>query len=338
MRKYKPIPRGCTGGWEKPDGGPLIGRDTCIGYDMSIMKEGDTYRMWYSSAAGTISHATSTDGVHWELPTCVLNRTLGSSWQESMVSRPRVIKKDGLYHMWYIGHIFDNDDEVGCGSVGYGTSKDGIVWETLPEPVLVPELPWEQRTIFCPFVQWEEESGLFKMWYSAGEQRDADSIGYATSRDGIHWEKYAGNPILSRVHENYWEMMKVQCADVHRHSDGYYYLFYIGIDGDWHASINLARSKDGITGWERHPDNPVIAGTDGGWDYICVYRPAVLQTEDGYWLYYNAAFYMDRDEREGRKVSEAIGRAVHKGFDLWPEENAKLARNLPPFQGSLNRM
>lgn len=55
MRKYKPIPRGCTGGWEKPDGGPLIGRDTCIGYDMSIMKEGDTYRMWYSSAAGTIS-------------------------------------------------------------------------------------------------------------------------------------------------------------------------------------------------------------------------------------------------------------------------------------------
>ena len=71
MRKYKPIPRGCTGGWEKPDGGPLIGRDTCIGYDMSIMKEGDTYRMWYSSAAGTISHATSTDGVHWELPTCV---------------------------------------------------------------------------------------------------------------------------------------------------------------------------------------------------------------------------------------------------------------------------
>lgn len=176
------------------------------------------------------------------------------------------------------------------------------------------------------------------MWYSAGEQVDADSIGYAVSRDGIHWEKHADNPILGCARQNFSEMMKAQCADVHLHSDGYYYLFYIGVDGDRHASIHLARSRDGISQWEKHPDNPIVAGTDGGWDYICVFRPALVEVEDGYWLYYNAAFYLDRDEREGRKASEAIGRAVHRGFALWPEDGAERERRMPPYQGRLNRM
>lgn len=81
--------------------------------------------------------------------------------------------------MWYIGHIYEYNDEVGCSSVGYGTSTDDIHWNTLPDPVMVPEFPWKQRTLFCPFAVWWEESQLFKMWYSAGEQVDADSIGYA---------------------------------------------------------------------------------------------------------------------------------------------------------------
>ena len=38
----------------------------------------------------------------------------------------------------------------------------------------------------------------------------------------------------------------------------WYFMFYIGFRDMDHAQIGLARSKDGITGWERHPANPII--------------------------------------------------------------------------------
>lgn len=133
-------------------------------------------------------------------------------------------------------------------------------------------------------------------------------------------------------------MIKVQCADVHLHNDGYYYMFYIGVDGDQHASIHLVRSRDGISQWEKYLGNPIVAGTDGGWDYICVFRPALLEVADGYWLYYNAAFYPDRDAREGGKASEAIGRAVRQGFALWSEKGAERERRMSAYKGRLNWM
>ncbi len=339
MRTYKCIPRGCTGGWVK-DERPMVGRDTGMAYDMSILMENGGYRMWFSCPPGIIAHAESADGLTWSAPRTVLTRVADSPWCADMVSRPCVLKRDGIYRMWYCGHRAPGDDEAGSSCVGYAESTDGLRWNAYAEPVLRPELPWENRSFFCPFVRWDEDERLYKMWYSAGEQRDADAIGYATSFDGVHWSKYPGNPVLRPVHEHFWEMMKVECADVVKHEDGYYYLFYIGIDGDWHASVGLARSRDGITGWERHPDNPIIAPTDGGWDPICVYRPCVVRVSGGYWLYYNGAFYRDRDWTSYgvRSVTEEIGRAVHEGFMLWPAPDAPRERALPPYQGAVNRM
>ena len=43
-------------------------------------------------------------------------------------------------------------------------------------------------------------------------------------------------------------------------------MFYIGFRDRDHAQIGLARSKDGITGWERHPANPIIRPGVGKWD------------------------------------------------------------------------
>ena len=62
-----------------------------------------------------------------------------------------------------------------------------------PEPVLRAEKPWESfethgercYLIGKPRVHRNPETGLFQMWYQGG----ADSCLYATSEDGIHWEK-----------------------------------------------------------------------------------------------------------------------------------------------------
>src|SRR5690348_17160109 len=43
------------------------------------------------------------------------------------------------------------------------------------------------------------EAGLFKLWYTGynGDDTVVKHLGYATSKDGILWERYAGNPIFS---------------------------------------------------------------------------------------------------------------------------------------------
>ncbi|MCP4642339.1 MAG: glycosyl hydrolase family 32 [bacterium] len=64
-------------------------------------------------------------------------------------------------------------------------------------PVLTPDKPWETKRIsqghsaptamvFSDGVWFDPQDGLFKMWYMGGY---VGSTCYATSKDGIHWEK-----------------------------------------------------------------------------------------------------------------------------------------------------
>jgi len=60
-------------------------------------------------------------------------------------------------------------------------------------PVLKPDQPWEMKNsdhaaamVFSDGVWYDPKDQLFKMWYMVGESA---ATGYATSRDGIHWDK-----------------------------------------------------------------------------------------------------------------------------------------------------
>ncbi len=59
-------------------------------------------------------------------------------------------------------------------------------------PVLRPDKPWEidskfpTAMVFSDGVWFDQADGLFKMWYMGGY---CDATCYATSEDGIHWEK-----------------------------------------------------------------------------------------------------------------------------------------------------
>jgi len=64
-------------------------------------------------------------------------------------------------------------------------------------PVLKPDKPWETKTesggqpaptamVFSDGVWYDPQDHLFKLWYMAGY---CDGTAYATSKDGVHWEK-----------------------------------------------------------------------------------------------------------------------------------------------------
>ena len=272
---------------------------TC--FDVSVLKEDSRYRMWLSwRPKHSVALVESTNGLHWnEPPAVVLGPRQETGWEDD-VNRPVVLKRGSLYHLWYTGQA------RGHSWIGHATSPDGCVWKRMRDkPVLSPEQPWEKAAVMCPHVLWESQAGLFRMWYSGGEQYEPDAIGYATSPDGLAWNKHPANPIFRPDSAIPWEQHKVTAVQVIKHGD-WHLMFYIGFRDVQHAQIGLARSRDGLTHWQRHPANPIIRPGNGQWDHDACYKPFAIFDRKKWLLWYN-----------GRRGGvEQIGVALHEGEDL----------------------
>jgi beta-1,2-mannobiose phosphorylase / 1,2-beta-oligomannan phosphorylase len=286
--------------WVKYAGNPVLGGQYGTCFDVCVLREFDVYRMWVSwRPKQSVAITESKDGINWKPPEIVLAPSPETGWEDD-INRPVVVHRADGYHMWYTGQA------NGRSSVGYATSSDGRQWvRQSGEPALKPELPWEGVAIMCPHAMWDAGEKLWKMWYSAGTQYEPNAIGYATSADGLHWEKYPGNPVLAPDARNEWEQNRVAAAQIIRVKE-WYYAFYIGFRDIDHAQIGMARSKDGITGWVRHAGNPIVRPTPGGWDSDACYKPYAVHADGSWRLWYN-----------GRQNHlEQIGLVLHRGESL----------------------
>lgn len=287
--------------WEKYDRNPILGGgDLGTVFDLSVLKEGNKYLMYNSwRPQKSIALSVSSDGKSWSHPEIVLGPEESTGWEDDM-NRPSIVKKDGIYHLWYTGQA------KGQSWIGYATSKDGKEFvRQSTKPVLSPDLPWEDVAVMCPHVIWDEKAKLYKMWYSGGEQYEPDAIGYATSKDGLNWEKYAKNPVFIADPAEEWESYKVTaCQVIKREED--YLMFYIGFKNIDYAQIGIAKSKDGINNWVRYEENPIISPTPGTWDASATYKPFAIQEKDHWKLWYNG-------RNEGL---EQIGLAIYGASDL----------------------
>ena len=289
-----------SGGWRKYEHNPVLGGSLGVCFDVSLLREGDRYRMWFSwRTKKSVASVESTDGIHWGPPAIVLGPNPATNWEED-INRPVVIRRGNTYYMWFTGQT----GEHSC--IGLATSKDGTHFERAgSEPVLSAGQPWEKAAVMCPHVMWDEAMQVYRMWYSGGEQYEPDAIGYATSPDGQRWTKLAVNPIFKANPEATWECYKVTGCQVLRRG-AWYYVFYIGFRDIDHAQIGAARSRDGITGWQRHPANPIIRPGKNQWDDEACYKPYAIFDGQRWLLWYNG--------RHGDV--EQIGLAIHDGEDL----------------------
>lgn len=296
---------GTNGGWEKYPA-PLLGGQYGTCFDISMLEENGEIIMYFSwRDCDSIARVTSTDGIHWSEPTiCLTPRETPLGWEDA-INRPYVLHLNDTYHMWYTGQ-FKPGAADGSSHIFYAISKDGITFERVSEePVLSPEFAWEKCALMCPSVLWNEEEKTFMMWYSGGEQYEPNAFGYAVSKDGVHWEKYSQDPIFTADPNNEWEQHKVGGCQV-IYEDGWYRMFYIGYHNEHYAQIGMARSKNGITEWERSSQNPIIAPDWGKWDGEACYKPFALKFNGAWWLWYN-----------GRLGShEQIGLAIQRGEEL----------------------
>ena len=276
-----------AGSFKKYENSPVFG-DVSTGtmFDAFVRKYGGRYRMdvsWRPKAAFAVTF--SDDGVHWEDPIITLDCDPSSGW-ENIVNRNCVIPdpKGNGWLMWYTGQVWEGSR--GRSWIGVARSEDGLRFERFrKDPILVPEYDFEKESVMNPFVMFDD--GKFRMWYAAGETYEPNAICYAESEDGINWTKHPDNPIFSCAPENEYEQERIGACDILK-EDGGYLMFYIGYRDINTACICAARSKDGVTGWERVPENPLVTPTENAWDCDSCYKPTAVRADDGsYIVWYN---------------------------------------------------
>jgi predicted GH43/DUF377 family glycosyl hydrolase len=196
-------------------------------------------------------------------------------WDESKVMKPSVLKDVSGYKMWY-----DGVNRFGNTRIGLAYSSDGTTWrKSLENPILSGgpqswDIVGEEHG---PFVM--HDGGEYKMWYE-GSNGAVRQLGFATSPDGIHWTKYAGNPVLKAGPEGYDQDAAGHGAILFE--GGVYKLWYHAV-GDQGILIAYATSADGIT-WTKH--GPVFKPEAGGWDQNALWGPSVLKVNGMYWMWY----------------------------------------------------
>lgn len=286
-------------GWKKVSLEPVLGsEETGVLFDPHVILENDIFKMYVSSRENdSISYSESYNGYNWTTPQVILTSTK-NTW-ENIINRATVLKVNNKYYMYYTGQNGE------FSKIGMAESSDGINWIKYENnPIIVPEKNNEGTNVMNPFVMYDNEEAVFKMWYAAGEQFEPDVINYATSKDGIHWEKYKDNPILKKSSDGF-DTYKVGGCCVLKENNKYT-MYYIGYTSLLEAQILWAESEDGIN-WVKHNSEPIIKGTKFAFDEDSVYKPSVVlnKKENESYLYYNGR----------RGATEYIGLAVKKGIE-----------------------
>ena len=245
-----------TSGWEEYDGNPILSVGTSGSWDFdrvanpTVIKDGDTYKMWYRGYDGNyhrLGYATSDDGITWTKD--ATNNPVfghGSGWEHYGAAMPFFLKDADTYKMWYIGYPSTGPFR----SMGYATSPEGIVWtRSENNPVLGrgSSGSWDSEWIGTPMVIKDEEQYL--MWHCGGTATDNAQIGFAKSEDGINWIKdLRYNPCLNKGSTGDWDSASVIVLDVFK-EDTTYNMLYLGWN-ETYVGVGLATLKKGAVSVE----------------------------------------------------------------------------------------
>jgi predicted GH43/DUF377 family glycosyl hydrolase len=103
--------------------------------------------------------------------------------------------------------------------IKYAESADGIHWTRKGITAIDLESPQEVG-ISKPCVLWSD--GLYQMWYSY--KRENYRIGYAESKDGIHWKRMDKNAGIT-VSNSGWDSEMIEYPFVFDFADKRYMLY-----------------------------------------------------------------------------------------------------------------
>jgi len=142
-----------------------------------------------------------------------------------------------------------------------------------------------------PFVI--KENNIYKMWYNGLSGGGMAYVFYATSVNGIDWNRRE-TPVLFPGNDGDWDSGRAGPGPVIK-IDNTYYMYY----HSWQYytdmwGIGLATSTDGIN-WTKYPQ-PILIG--GDWDYHLM-ATSIVHKNNLYYMYYSGG----SDYRVGLAIS-----------------------------------
>jgi hypothetical protein len=166
----------------------------------------------------------------------VLKRGDLNEWDDFKLMSPVVIKEGNRYRMWYVGCHFIAG-EYTCG-VGHAQSRDGLVWQKSPAPVLLADDPNASQDLHS--ITLVRVNGGYLMWYAFDSSlgHECATLDLATSRDGLSWQPQG-------------EVLRANCSSYGRLWPSAFYdgknihLWYTDYDSAPSGSLMHATSIDG---------------------------------------------------------------------------------------------
>lgn len=212
-----------------------------------ILREGDTYHLWFTGYDGTregvklLGYASSPDGIHWTRSE--KNPLRSDHWIEDMM----VVKQGDTYYMFAEGSADGHAELL--------TSKDRVNWKwegpldiRQTDGTRPAKRPGGTPTVWIENGTWY----LFYEWLDRG-------IWLATAKDPLSkvWINVQDEPVLLPGPEEY-DLEMIALNQVIK-QQGVYFAYYHGsgktMPRVWNT--NIARSTD-LIHWEKFCGNPLI--------------------------------------------------------------------------------
>lgn len=271
----------------KSGGNPVLGPGLAGSWDSggvgreSVVFDGTQYLMWFTATSALeIGEATSSDGVHWtKSATPVLGGGPAGAWDQGGVDGVSVLWNGTAYLMYYTG-----SNGTFVSDIGLAVSNNGVDWAKYPGNPIVRSSPGSFDGYFMRYPDVLFDGGTYRMWYTARSSPALnDSIGYATSADGIHWSKFAGNPVITAGSSQRDAYLAARYPSVARIGTSYLMVFLLTNLSD---DISYAVSQDGLH-WNVS-DNVLLTNTNSSsdWDLI-PYYPAIVVSGSEVQLWYS---------------------------------------------------
>ncbi len=230
----------------------------------------------------------------------VLSLGIPGSFDENGVSYPYIVQHQGRLWMYYVGWMPTVVRPFNL-QLGLAIEQEEDTFLRYSKAPILPRTDDDFLSIgsACVLIDGQE----WKMWYTsflkwgsqAHEHKHYYTIKYATSKDGIHWQRSQHICIPFKNETEY----AISRPTVWKEKDNLYHLWYT-FRGDAYR-IGYAISTDGIH-WERLDHLAGIDVSTKGWDAQSVCYPHVFTYRNRLFMLYNGNDY----GREGLGIAEGI--------------------------------
>ena len=267
------------------DLGPPSSYDSSWTRAPSVIKDGTTYRMWYTGSDGSRLrglYATSPDGVAWTRQGLAMD-VLVAPQDFDLIAGTAVMKEGTLYRMWFSGGFWGGGPfNALWARIYYADSPDAVSWTIRGVALdLGVSGSWDDHGLEWPSVA-RDASGLYYLYYM-GWGTSTTRTGVATSTDGLTFVRPTSNPMIDAGPA--WEWDRVSTGSAAALPGTPWHIWYTGND-ELRGRIGLVTSPDGIAATKSLSNPVLVEGPPGSFDAMGLREPALLLDAGRLQMYY----------------------------------------------------